>query len=104
MDNELNNEPLLFARFAIKGTAFETTTNFNGNFEIENIKPGNYIVTIGFSGYEGLEVPIEVNENSTTEILKSLSAKSIVVMDVVSVKETKVALRNTENAEHSGGR
>lgn len=76
-DLEANNDPLLLADVKLKGTEWKTRTNFNGNFEIGDVAPGNYVLEIVFLGYETLNMPVEVNENMVTEIQEGLSAKSI---------------------------
>ena len=77
IDMEMNGEPLLFASIELKGTSWNTQTNLNGNFEIDEIVPGDYTLAIGFPGYETLEVPVEVKANEIFEVQKGLAAKSI---------------------------
>lgn len=83
LDTELYNEPLLMANISLKGTTWNTRTNFNGNFEITDITPGNYIMKISFLGYEDVSLPIVVSEDNTTYINQSLKAKTVNLTDVV---------------------
>ncbi|MGB6153166.1 MAG: carboxypeptidase-like regulatory domain-containing protein [Pricia sp.] len=76
-DMEMNGEPLLFANIALKGTPWNTRTNLNGNFEITEIVPGDYILVISFPGYETLEIPVDVAGNQIVQVSKALNAKSI---------------------------
>lgn len=85
LDAELYNEPLLMARVAIKNTDWATQTNFNGNFELVDIKPGDYILKISFLGYDDVELPIVVDQDNNTYITHSLSAKTIRIMDLADV-------------------
>ncbi|MCJ7468078.1 MAG: carboxypeptidase-like regulatory domain-containing protein [Maribacter sp.] len=89
-DWEVNNEPLLFADITIKNTPWQTRTNFRGNFELADVVPGTYTLSISFLGYETLEVPIEVAENGTTTIQETLRAKTI-ALDAISFSDKKVS-------------
>ena len=44
------NEPLPNAAVSIVGTFYQTLTDFDGNFEIGDIKPGTYSVKFQFIG------------------------------------------------------
>lgn len=77
LDAEQYNEPLLMANVGLKGTAWTTQTNFNGNFEITDITPGNYILQVNFLGYEQLEVPVTITEGEPLAVLKSLQSKTM---------------------------
>lgn len=83
LDAELYNEPLLMASISLKGTAWITRTNFNGNFEITDVVPGEYIMKISFLGYEDINLPIVVNQDKQTHINRSLKAKTIKLSDMV---------------------
>lgn len=50
--NALNKEPLVEASVQLQGASIGTTTNDNGYFEIENIRPGLYNFEIRFAGFE----------------------------------------------------
>lgn len=76
-DQEMNGEPLLFADIVIKNTNWNTRTNLNGNFEIQGIDSGNYILAVSFPGYETIEKSIIIEGNVVIKIKESLSAKSI---------------------------
>ncbi len=85
LDAELYNEPLLMASVALKGTPWRTQTNFNGNFEITDIDSGAYIMKISFLGYEDVEVPIIVENNSAVFVQHSLDAKTMILKDVADI-------------------
>ncbi|MGB5647026.1 MAG: carboxypeptidase-like regulatory domain-containing protein, partial [Muriicola sp.] len=42
LDQEVFNEPLIYAEVHLKETSKRVQTNFHGNFEITGIAPGNY--------------------------------------------------------------
>ena len=94
LDNEMFNEPLLMATVSLKNTDWSDQTNFNGNFEINGIKPGSYTLEISFLGYEGLEVPVEIKEDQQVEILESLSAKTL-SMPVMAESSEKLTLEKS---------
>ena len=67
-DAELDDEPLIFAEVELKGSSRSVQTNFHGNFELNDLKPGNYELIIRYLGYESVEIPIVVAENRVTRI------------------------------------
>ncbi|MFS4466442.1 carboxypeptidase-like regulatory domain-containing protein [Maribacter sp. 2210JD10-5] len=77
LDAEMFNEPLLMAFVSVKGTDKSVQTNFNGNFEIADMAPGQYTLEIAFLGYEAVTLPIEIKSGEYTTILQSLRAKSL---------------------------
>jgi len=52
--------PLIGANVYLKGTILGSTTNLNGEFLIEKIPKGKYVVTISVIGYEQKEIPVTV--------------------------------------------
>jgi iron complex outermembrane receptor protein len=82
LDAERYNEPLLMASISLKGTAWSTQTNFNGNFEITDVTPGKYIMQIRFLGYEDVFLPIVIGQDNTTQINHSLKAKTLTRPDM----------------------
>ncbi|WP_010231775.1 TonB-dependent receptor [Gillisia marina] len=97
MDKEIKGETLPFANVIIKGTNLGTTTDIDGLYVIENLKPGIYTVVFSFVGYETLEAPnITVVADKVTEVNTALgsSAASLdeVVIKTVSRKDSQVAL------------
>ncbi|NJY61147.1 TonB-dependent receptor [Salinimicrobium sp. CDJ15-81-2] len=96
-DKEMNGEPLPFANVVIKGSATGTTTDGEGLFKIDNVKPGIYTLTISFIGYENREITnVEVEAGKVTEVNTQLGASAAaldeVVITTVSRKDSEVAL------------
>lgn len=85
LDYDMNNEPMLYANITVKNTTYSAETNFHGNFEITNIAPGNYTLVISYLGYDTLELPLVVAENSVTEIFNGLETKKLTLGDISSL-------------------
>lgn len=81
LDKEFNNEPLPFANIVIKGTKQGTSTNENGKYSI-SLKPGNYILVIGYLGYETKEIPFSIKANEKKVINHTLEASGVQLNDV----------------------
>ena len=81
LDKEFNNEPLPFANIVIKGTKQGTSTDENGKYSI-SLKPGNYILVIGYLGYETKEIPFTIKANEKKVINHTLEASGVQLQDV----------------------
>ena len=55
-DKEFNNEPLAFANVLIKGSSKGTTSDFDGNYFLDNMAPGVYTIQFSYVGYETVEI------------------------------------------------
>ncbi|MCX2718718.1 carboxypeptidase-like regulatory domain-containing protein [Lentiprolixibacter aurantiacus] len=75
IDLEVNNEPLIFADIYLQNTNISTRTNFHGNFELNNVNPGNYTLVVRYLGYDTRFIPIYLKESERLEINTGLSAK-----------------------------
>ena len=96
-DKELNNDPLPFANVLIKGTTKGTTSDFDGLYEILNLKPGAYTIVFSYIGYQTVEIEVNVEAGKVTTINSPLSSVGGVELDEVVVavstsKESEVAL------------
>ncbi len=101
LDEEVNNEPLMFANVLLKDTDIVVETNLHGNFEIDGIVPGSYTLLISYPGYEDREVAVEVNENKVSYIQKGLRAKRITIADVSGNEGTPVDKATVSDAGKS---
>ncbi len=95
-DKEANNEPLAFANVLIKGTTKGATSDFDGLYEINNLEPGNYTVTVSYLGYQTVEIPAEVVSGKVTTINVPMSATEGVALEEVVVVTT--ARKDSESA------
>lgn len=89
-DKITNNEPLLFANVHLKGSKTSSETNFHGNYEIPNIKPGSYTLIITYAGYVTEEIIVVVVENEVTEIETNLSPLQINFDDIIGMEDTSL--------------
>jgi hypothetical protein len=90
LDNELFNQPLLFANVELKETPYRAHTNLHGNFEIAGVAPGTYTLAIRYPGYETLEMPVLIREAEITKIQQNLSALKITLENVVTQNEIPI--------------
>lgn len=96
-DKEMNGEPLPFANVVIKGSATGATTDMDGLYKIDDVKPGVYTLIISFIGYESREIQnVSVEPGKVTEVNTELGASAAaleeVVITTVSRKDSEVAL------------
>lgn len=73
-----NGEPLLGVSIQIEGTTMGAKTNFDGNYIILSVPPGNYNLKVTLMGYEEIRVEeIPVSTDQTTE--RNLQMKQSVI-------------------------
>jgi len=72
-----SKEPLIGASVLIKETLAGSTSDFDGNFIIENVKSGNYTIVCSYIGYKEISTTITVSEskNSTFDFQMDLDTK-----------------------------
>ena len=95
-DGESAGQPLPFVNVIIKGTTQGTTTDFDGNYIIDNVAPGTYIIEFSFVGYETKEVPgVQVTSGTNTTVDTSLNVNAAALDEII----IKTSVRkNTEAA------
>ena len=54
--NKINNEPIPFANVIIDSTSIGVTSDLDGNYRIDNLKPGLYNVSVSFIGFRSESV------------------------------------------------
>ncbi|RME94344.1 MAG: TonB-dependent receptor [Bacteroidetes bacterium] len=54
-------EPLIGATVLVKGTMSGTVTDFDGQFTLADLSPGNYTITFSYTGYATIEKEVSVN-------------------------------------------
>ena len=105
--DKLTGEGIPFANLLLENTQIGTTTDFEGNFRIENIKPGVYTLICSVVGYErfikpeitignSLPVTIQVEMNQSVEKLEDVE---ITASPFIESEESPVSLRNINSTE-----
>ena len=95
-DVSLEGEPLLFANISLKDTPIVEQTNFHGNFEINNVEVGTYILQVSYLGYEPKEIKIRVKPNEMLIIEEALQS---LTMQTENLSLTEVSTPLTKVAE-----
>ncbi len=79
-------EPLFGVNILVRGTSFGAVTNFDGEYTIRNIRPGEYNLEFRYVGYERtLITEIRVREGETTELDVEIGQQAITADDEVVV-------------------
>jgi len=94
LDQEMANEPLMFANLELKGAEATVQSNLFGRFEISDVEPGSYILEISHAGYETVELPVEVKANEVTEIQQSLAAERLSLEEFDLITENNKVVEN----------
>ena len=85
--------PLSEANVIVKNKKKGTTTDFNGHFNISNLKIGKYTIKISFIGYATLQEEIEIKTNKKNEVVFKLSNDPLSLDEVfVSATRTKKSI------------
>lgn len=80
------NVPAENIAVALKGTKYTAVTNSNGQYEIKNVKPGSYVISIHSVGIQAVEDNIVVKSKQTTNKNFSLSESQEDLDEVVITK------------------
>lgn len=101
LDEEVNNEPLMFASVMLKDTDIAVETNLHGNFEIDGLVPGLYTLIISYPGYEERHLPVEVTLDEVSYIQNGLRAKRISLAEVAGNDRKPVGKDDASTADKS---
>ncbi len=85
-------DPATGVNIVLKGTKYETITNEEGAFELNRIKPNNYILQISLTGYETLEQTVNVSSGETTSQNLQLKVSNKQLQEVTIYNNNKVKL------------
>lgn len=90
------SSPLPGANVIISGTTKGTTTDFDGNFLLENIDSGNYKIEISSIGFVAKNVNAKINGNQidlgVIQLMSSTESLSEVVVTALGIKREKKAI------------
>ncbi len=96
--DESSGETLIGATVVVVGTYKATSSDFVGNYEIENIKPGDYSIKVTYIGYaDKIFNGISIRAGETVELNVTLktSAQALETVEIVGEKN----LVNLESAK-----
>ncbi len=108
-----NNQPLVGVTVQLKNTQKGTQTDENGNFTINQVSAGNYILVFSYIGYKTQEVAVLVSGNTTTSVPGVILYEGNEILQEIVVKGerknmfsrkksayvSKLPLRNIENSQ-----
>jgi len=87
-DNDVINEPLLYANVSIKGTSIEANTDENGFFVFDNLEEGNYTLVCSFIGYETQELNVDIKSGKTASVNLALNPTSFSFSELTTASNT----------------
>ena len=94
--DKATGEPLPSAAVTIVGTFYQTLTDFDGKFVLNDIKPGTYSVKFQFIGYQPMQFnDIKIGVGKTVKLDAKLSEQSEMLQAV-----TVVGRKNQVDLEH----
>ena len=93
-------EPLIGASVVIEGTTVGAITDIDGNFRIENVKPGTYTVAASYVSYQTQtvkDVPVVARQEAVLNI--ELSDANLQLQNVVVVAQRKLGTQEPSGRE-----
>lgn len=84
--NVADNQPIPLVDVVLEGTSYYTTTDIDGNFKIQNIKPGVYNVLVSLLGYNDERITELTISNVRTQKLEILLKENVSNLQEVVVK------------------
>ena len=105
--NSINNEAVPFANIFIDSTSVGTTSDFEGNYRITDLKPGTYSLICSFIGFKRqISYEVSVSSARTTTLDFALVEESTTLDQVVITaspfnkrEESPVSLRTISSSE-----
>ncbi len=105
--NSINNEAVPFANIFIDSTSVGTTSDFEGNYRITDLKPGTYSLICSFIGFKRqISYEVSVSSARTTTLDFALVEESTTLDQVVisaspfnKREESPVSLRTISSSE-----
>jgi outer membrane receptor for ferrienterochelin and colicin len=88
-------EPLIGATVVLQGTKLGAKTNFDGEYTILNIPPGQYSLRVTYVGYQSKTIEkITIRVDLTTRVDIELSSQSVQVQEVVVSAERPIVVKD----------
>lgn len=81
--DQKTNEPLVGATLVLEGTTTGTITDFDGNYELNNLAPGTYTIRCSFISYQTKYLSnVQVGTGKSTSLNIELSESTVEIADV----------------------
>ena len=88
-------EPLIGATVVLQGTKLGAKTNFEGEYTILNIPPGQYSLRITYVGYQSKTIEnVTIRVDFTTRVNVELSTQSVQAQEVVVSAERPIVVKD----------
>ncbi len=76
-------EPVIFSNISLKNTSYGASTDINGFFQINNIKPGTYQLVFSYVGYKNITKTVVISANKSTSVKLFAEQESKILESVV---------------------
>jgi TonB-dependent receptor len=83
LTDQQSGEPLMFANVALIGTTLGGVSDDQGNYQLNNIRPGTYTIFFSYIGYGDFEQQVTIEAGETKVVDASLMVESIMGEEVV---------------------
>lgn len=87
------NEPIQYANIILLNTFWGTTSDQNGNFELNNIPSGKYSLRISLVGYETKDTEIYLLRDGTL-VLEIILTNKIIELSTIKVEASRIQDQN----------
>ena len=94
VNDKQTNEPIPFANVVVQGETVGTTTDFDGNYELNGVLPGLRNIRVSFLGYESktvFEIEVTPSRPAVVNVMLSPSTIEIEEAEVVGSRRTNSA-------------
>ena len=89
-----DNTPIAFANVFLESTTYGTATNDNGNFSLDAIPPGKYLLKVTVIGYRPFTRKISLSQNETKKLNINLLTSSEQLEETVVTGTLKAVSRS----------
>ena len=91
-----DGKPAADVNIILKGSKYNTSTNDDGSFELNRVKPNTYTLQISLNGYETSEQEVTVAENETASLNLQLKVSNKELKEVVISNRKSILSKKTE--------
>ena len=85
-----SGEPIIFCNVFLEGTTIGAATDINGMYNISKVKPGDYILTVTYIGYDTTKVEINLSPRQL------LSQNLVIGESSIKLNEVKISAAREE--------